>query len=366
MITDLSIKNFRGLDDLKFEDFKQVTLLSGSNSVGKTSVLEAILLLFNTRGSDVFAFGLPNRVGEEERFWWRKQELESVFHPLFYRFDTNNSITVTADEFELKVNLDDNFVYKINEIDQTTTKAVRFQYFLEGKLHSDTSYVKNLGDDFYRRVVKKIVSSEQVFKVIMITHALDIYDLTSLELPVSQSLTQNKLVDLFNGFRQSSSDQEREELVQMLQILDPKINGIELGVTSTKLIRIELRKDGVLGTTPLALAGEGVKRLLSIILGILSAQDGIFLIDEIENGIYYENINKVWELIFSLTKKYNCQLIATTHSYEFASYVVNQSDEAKQRFAFVNFSRLRDETLGSSTYSFEEFEFAVHEKIEVR
>ena len=44
MIKSLSIKNFRGLDGLKVEDFGRVNLITGANNVGKTALLEAVLL----------------------------------------------------------------------------------------------------------------------------------------------------------------------------------------------------------------------------------------------------------------------------------------------------------------------------------
>ena len=40
----LHIKNFRGIKDLSFERFGGVNILLGQNNVGKTSILEAIVL----------------------------------------------------------------------------------------------------------------------------------------------------------------------------------------------------------------------------------------------------------------------------------------------------------------------------------
>ena len=41
----LSIRGFRGLEHLELEDLRQLNLIVGYNDVGKTSVLEAAMLL---------------------------------------------------------------------------------------------------------------------------------------------------------------------------------------------------------------------------------------------------------------------------------------------------------------------------------
>jgi predicted ATPase len=43
-IIDLSIKNFRGLDKVRFKPRKGLNVIAGPNAVGKTTILEAIRL----------------------------------------------------------------------------------------------------------------------------------------------------------------------------------------------------------------------------------------------------------------------------------------------------------------------------------
>ncbi|MFI3121371.1 MAG: AAA family ATPase, partial [Methylococcaceae bacterium] len=38
--------------------------------------------------------------------------------------------------------------------------------------------------------------------------------------------------------------------------------------------------------------------------------------DEIDNGIHYTQLDRLWELILTLSKKTNCQVFAITHSKE--------------------------------------------------
>ena len=49
MITSLLIRDFRGIHELSIPMLNRVNLIVGDNNCGKTSVLEAILLLRNPR-----------------------------------------------------------------------------------------------------------------------------------------------------------------------------------------------------------------------------------------------------------------------------------------------------------------------------
>jgi len=65
--------------------------------------------------------------------------------------------------------------------------------------------------------------------------------------------------------------------------------------------------------------GSGLKLYIAIITKIYSLEDGALFIDEIENGIHYSQFDKLWKLIFKISKDVNCQIFATTHSKEVIS-----------------------------------------------
>jgi len=62
--------------------------------------------------------------------------------------------------------------------------------------------------------------------------------------------------------------------------------------------------------------GEGMVRLLSILLAIAFARDAVVLVDEVENGLHYSVHRKVWQAIDKATKDARVQFFATTHSLE--------------------------------------------------
>jgi AAA15 family ATPase/GTPase len=58
---------------------------------------------------------------------------------------------------------------------------------------------------------------------------------------------------------------------------------------------------------PFKSMGDGINRILHIILSMVNAQDGYLLIDEFENGLHYSVQEQVWKVIFSLAKSLNVQ-----------------------------------------------------------
>ena len=67
-----------------------------------------------------------------------------------------------------------------------------------------------------------------------------------------------------------------------------------------------------------------------------------------------------------MAKECNCQIIASTHSWETSSYVVNQPEENQKLFSFVNIAKLKNGDLSSATYNFEQFSYAIETNSELR
>ena len=54
MIRNLSIESFRGFESIDISDMNRITLISGRNNVGKSSILEALFLIMDHSSSDSF------------------------------------------------------------------------------------------------------------------------------------------------------------------------------------------------------------------------------------------------------------------------------------------------------------------------
>jgi AAA15 family ATPase/GTPase len=67
---------------------------------------------------------------------------------------------------------------------------------------------------------------------------------------------------------------------------------------------------------PVNLLGEGFNSLLSILFAATAVRDGVFLVDEVENGLHYSSLLALWRGLIPISRRFNVQVIATTHSWE--------------------------------------------------
>lgn len=116
--------------------------------------------------------------------------------------------------------------------------------------------------------------------------------------------------------------------------------------------------------SPIEFMGDGIRKLLHLYLAIKVKEYDIVLIDEIENGLHYSMYEVLWKYIYKLAKDRNCQIIATTHSYEnivaFKS-VLNNNDD-------ISYFRLgkSEDKIKAYRFSAEMFGEAISSNMEVR
>lgn len=107
------------------------------------------------------------------------------------------------------------------------------------------------------------------------------------------------------------------EVVRGLQVIEPSIQGLTFVEESRsgQRGRVPLvRTRGSSTPIPLNTMGDGVNRLLEILLSLVRAQGGVLLIDEMENGLHWTVQPDVWSIVFQMAEHLDTQVVATTHS----------------------------------------------------
>ena len=110
-------------------------------------------------------------------------------------------------------------------------------------------------------------------------------------------------------------------IIKALQIIEPRIDA--LNYLKDDVILSSSRRDERVPVVVLrdsakryrlSSMGDGINRVLTIILALLNCKDGILLIDEFENGLHHSVQSQLWKIIFELSEELNIQVFATTHS----------------------------------------------------
>ena len=83
--------------------------------------------------------------------------------------------------------------------------------------------------------------------------------------------------------------------------------------------------------------GSGMKLFVSILISMVAYENGYLLIDEVENGIHFKQLNNLWRIIFDLSKEFNIKVFATTHSKEMIQAFINESQKTKENVSLLEF-----------------------------
>ncbi|WP_230658074.1 AAA family ATPase [Psychrobacter sp. I-STPA10] len=296
-LESLKIQNFRILEDIEVKKLGHVNLIVGKNNSGKSTVLEALALLASGFEPETLQRLTNNREIGRHTLLTKKNKLQDFSLSLSSLVNKNINFST---KFKVLIGSKQNNYYIGFENDGSffvhgeKVDGVYYYYIDDYKIFSSIQipHLKNsLGTS------TSILNYKNIFNFSYIdTHSINIEDLA------------NEWEDIILT--------EAEDLaLQMLRIIEPKILDLAF-LTQNKQRTPYVRLANVKERTPLHSMGDGIFRLLQIILKVLKARDGFLLIDEFENGLHYSVQPEVWRLIFELAKRYNIQVFATTHSWD--------------------------------------------------
>ncbi len=304
MINSLSVKNFKGIQSLELSELAPITLLGGMNNVGKSSVLDALFLLYTATFSDLFSRQYVLREMNAIDF-----DNERAWSNFFFNLNTEEPIeiaTILSDAHHRIV------CRMIQDYPIRSSEPIKTKDSLSAGISKNISLTSALNVSFFVDNVEIYVAhiysrnSEGLILDSHTMHRKPPIDLIFLRPTRNRTIATQWL---------SSMDVENQLdfVIDMIREIEPRIKGLSvIPLSSANEIYADL---GLKRKMPLKLAGDGIAHLLSFILAMANTPNGIVLIDEIENGLHYSIQSKVWEFLMRLVKKFNCQIIATTHSY---------------------------------------------------
>lgn len=103
-------------------------------------------------------------------------------------------------------------------------------------------------------------------------------------------------------------------VLDALRRIETELKGIEAGTASGKsMIRCDL---GLPELLPLGMAGDGMLRVAQMVIAMHGAENGIALIDEVENGIHHSALSGTRQALDLVSREFRAQIVAATHSFE--------------------------------------------------
>jgi len=302
------IKNFRCFDNLTVEPLQRINLITGKNNVGKTALLEALWLHHGYHnpelGLRLRAFRGLSRFKREEFLW-----------DLFSEFDPTKEIELSSQNQESQ----ERSLYITIHERPVSRVSLRQERSIEGNGQ------ESLPADMIEQETTTPIETEVRFQTTgdIEAHAYVESDGVRFERPSSikepsaiflTSRRRDNLETLAERFSNLAVDKKETQIVKTLSLIEPRLKTLTVQHTGgSPVIYGDIGMDRLI---PLPFMGDGMGRLLSIVLAIPEAQNGVLLVDEIENGLHYSVMKEIWQAVSELVEMYNVQFFATTHSEE--------------------------------------------------
>lgn len=331
MITSIEVKNYKMLDSIKVEGFSRINIFVGQNNCGKTSLLEAILFNLDSRGlfrntRDTFAMRQLFRINKDNLSY------------LFSYLDINKAIQITSifknnQHIKLEISPEYNSQTHIISNDEIAFNQILTQSEIIGlKSIAQNNSNKKIQSKFV--IQKHIANNGMLNDNIVVTDAPNTKEFSFNILFIPSNIN---IVDVNSFIQKIRIDKKEQQLVQYLQIFDENVLGIETIGNQTMIDLQDMPQKVNIG-----IMGEGFKKYLFIIAGMLTYRFQYICIDEIENGLHFKTTKKLIESILKLSKQTDIQLFITTHNLEFLGILSKVMQEQNyEKIAIFNIAKTK-------------------------
>jgi AAA15 family ATPase/GTPase len=356
MYRSFRIKNFRCFKDLSIDNLECVNLIAGANNVGKTALLEAIIIHAGATRIEL-TIRLNGFRGREQFKVYEENASENVWVPLFYQYDDQKVIEIKAkDSNDNMRKLRLKFIQPNSATIQQDQSSFERQGFI---LTESTSR------EFELEQVSCGV--RKVFRATIGPNGIELSpppDPLPFPCHFFGARTKPNVLQEAEHYGHLEVENQENTILDFLKIIEPRLKRLAMIIAGGSPT---LHGDIGLGRLiPLAFMGDGMRRLASLAISVANASGGVVLIDEIENGLHYSILTEIWLGIAELARQFDVQIFATTHSYECLTAAHRAFQKSKKYdFRLHRLDRIKD-SIKAATFDGEMLEAALRAKWEVR
>lgn len=288
-IANIKIDNFKCFNDFEVDGIKRINLIGGRNNMGKTTLMEACLLATSSNINLIYQNLLLIQTARD------------IINILANNESSDESIKKLIDQKDFKI---------ISGNEAVSYRTEDYKY-----------HIQCLGEKYDK-------TYSELHNILQVTFPHKYYLASSfLSINIIHNGLSKMLINKLKKLNQY--DELNNHLKKIFDIYNIDIIDDELNIKKTK--------EDIYA--PLSSYGQGFKSFINILLGLLINKEHMF-IDEIENGIHYTLYDKLWEIIFKISKDKDMQIFVTTHSKECIESYCRVSKKLKENdISFINLSK---------------------------
>ena len=369
MLQSLKIEGFRGFQNFEMANLGRINLLVGKNNSGKTSILEAILIyvskfdigkiqkIFNHRGE------YSHREIDAANLLGGKVQSYDIKN-LFYKYLLKDNQKIVIYEPDKPAN---RVILSI----QCTSKELLYKVN-KNNLQAIGSFCLVVEFEHQEKVYS--LSPEGEILQINLNDKKPSQDFKKLKLfwiaPQSIAVNTNRYF-----FSQSLLNSTDNLVIEALKIIEPKIEKIatteefQQSPFNPEWVgrgRFMVKLAGAEEPVSIGSLGDGIWRMLGLVLAMVNLENGILLVDEIDSGLHFTVMTDMWKVVWETAKKLNIQVFATTHSRDCWQSLAELITEEKIADNEITIQRIDREKSQSVIFDPEEIVIAAKSNLEVR
>ena len=320
MIQNLKVSHFKCFREVHLRDLSRFNVIVGRNGGGKTAFLEALFLLASAGPELVLRIRRMRGLGESVSISTERGSFESLWRDLFFDFDQTSTIELNS----------------IGTDESTRSLAVSYgppeAATLPFGQRSVEDRVRHATIDFEYRIANgEVVRCQPTLTNQGLSFGAVVETLPAILLsPVSREGPEH------NGQRFSSLSKKGEHMavVSTIRKQFPFIEDLSVEYHGgTAIVHAKLRS--MSEKVPLPLVSDGINKMLSILLAVHHFSRGVVLIDEMENGLYFDLMGRASAAILDAARASNAQLFVTTHSLEYLRALLPVVQEHPDEFRLL-------------------------------
>lgn len=377
-LTSLHVKGFRPFKHLSLTDLARVNLIVGKNSLGKTSVLEAISL-YSSEGATSLIRDLLIKRDEKSLESQPEEDTEPgisdalAYESLFYDWPDLSKERPIISIYGTRKGLgkSDELIVQYCDIhEDTETRSDGRRVKTQGSLFSESEVMSG---KLYPGLMIRFGPRERLFSFDSIDRVRGLRSIGFNHAPSFQFVPAEGLGRWYVStlWDQIALREEEESIYDSLRLICRDLERVAFVSASRDRVRptgrfalVKIRRHSK--PVPLRSLGEGINHLFGLAVSLACAKNGFLLIDEIENGLHYSVMKGLWSLILKQSKDLGVQVFATTHSLDCIRGFQEASDGLSPTEASLIRLEGSDGKISGVSFDSKELKIVANQEIEVR
>lgn len=352
MYESIRIEGLRALDHIRLGGLRRVNLVVGKNNVGKTTVLEGLLLL---GGATNPAMLLTLGFMRGQRLDRSRPDPEPIWRSFSHAFQDSRVIELAGrwegEPAERVLLITRQLAHVSSPMDEDNTVAHAF-----GENRTSGVSFRYSGADGSQQTTSATLEDGQI----KTSNQRARKDFVRTALVSARARTLDREADQYGYLLKMKKE---APVLEALRLLDDRILRLEIVHESgAPAIYCDM---GFPTLVPLTVCGDGVVRLFSFVVELTSVAGGVLLVDEIDAGLHHSVMGPFWRILRELAERNDVQIFATTHSDDLLRSALTAFEDDLSWFRLHRLDR-RKEGIVAVSYEDDTLLLARDERFEVR